>query len=255
MDTKEIQLIKLFLIPNSPELERVYGKESFYEFKKESLGLFDSKDDAMVFLNTYQEINHSTFAYELVGPEHGHGESQFVLNEDDGMFDEIFETEHYDESPEFQYLYDSNKKLISSYFYDKNKPGGERLDGEHIFAKGDKAYVMISIFVGKKNHDLLLPVIIQGKLTADYLHEKWKKALWDNNKRINSEENASEPTHERILKEIEDLSNFEKDSIIFKPLTTIKCNWGEEPTTPFDDAPRIDFLTFKSILSHETKFS
>ncbi|MCH5239585.1 MAG: hypothetical protein J1F38_05135 [Muribaculaceae bacterium] len=239
---EEVQLTKLSLIPIDSEILVSQGNEKFYEFKEESIGHYPSREEAANALQNYKESNEKTFAYKIIGPEHGRGKSELVLNEEDGLYDEVWEDVESDESPEFQFVYDSDKNLISSYFYDKNKPGGERLKGEKIFQKGDKAYVMVHISVEENSHDLLVPVIVEGVYTIDYLGNKWKKILWDTDKRINELENVPEPSPLRILRQVESISNIEKDSLVFKPLVTVKCNWGEEPATPYDDAPRIDFI-------------
>ena len=109
--------------------------------------------------------------------------------------------------------------------------------------------------MGDNHYDLLIPVEIEGKVTQEYLVNKCKKAIKGRDSQIHGENSVEEPSQDRIQREIDSQINIVKDSLIFKPLVAVKCNWGEEPATPFDDAPRIDFLTFKSILSYETKFS
>lgn len=246
----QVHLIKIFEVPKSPELILSDPSQEIIEYKDETIGVFKNFELAKKTLLEYRETHPHVFAYEIIGPQWRYRESEIrALDENIEAENEIS-----DDSPEYQLLYDSNKKLISSYFFDEKKQGGERLSGEKIFSKGEKAFVRISIYVGENHHDLLIPVIIEGKPTIGYLYNKWKKILWEIDKRVKGDK-AEEPSDVRILHEIEGLNNIEKDSLVFKPLVSVKCNWGEEPTTPFDDAPRIDFLTFQSVLSHETKFS
>lgn len=244
MDSKEIQLNKLFLIPTSTKIEVLHESETFYEYKKENIGWFDSKEAAEVFLDDYPNNDQAVFAYEIKGPEHGFGKSDLILNESDGLYDEVYENDDYDESPEFQLIYGSNKHLISSYFYDKNNPGGRRLNEENTPQKGDKAYALISIFIGDEEHSLLIPVIIKGKATDIYLENKWCDVIHSLNKIAHEGCDVDAPSKERVRSKIDSLLNIEKDSIVFKPLVTVLCNWGEEPQRPIADCPRIDILPF-----------
>lgn len=246
----KVSLIKLFVVPKSQELIFSELRPDIYEYKDKTIGVFDNLEEAKKTLIDYREPNPHAFAYEIIGPQWRYRKSGNLVVNDDEEYDNL----NSDDSPEYMLLFDLNKDLISSYFFDEKKPGGERLFGEKIFSKGEKAFVRISIYISENHHDLLIPVIIEGEPTIEYLYNKWKKVLWEIDKRVKGDK-AVEPSDVRILQEIEGLMNIKKDSLFFKPLVTVKCNWGEEPTTPFDDAPRIDFLTFQSVLSHETKFS
>lgn len=243
---KDVALNKIRIFPFNRKLEFIPQTADSYkvfEFESKNIGLFYNLKEAEDALQKYSEKDPNIIAFEIIGPEHGFGKSDFVLNEEDGLYDEIKENEKSDESPEFHFIYDSQKKILSSYFYDKEKPGGERLKGERNFEKGDIVYLRDSISIDDNHFDLLIPVEIEGKVTKEYLQNKYRKAIKDRNKLFYGID--QEPSDESIQNEIDDLLNIEKDSLIFKPLVTVKCNWGEEPATPFDDASRIDFLDIK----------
>lgn len=247
MCSKEVQLNKLFIVPTSTNIETFYGNHPVYEYRKETIGWFDSNDAAEENLIRNVKSEHSVFAYEIVGPEHGFGKSDWIFNEKDGLIDEIRENEVYDESPEFQFIYNSHKKLISSYFYDKNNPGGERLNEEIKFQEGDRAFTMISVNIGNDDHNLLIPVKIKGMVTKKYLEKKWREVIWDLDKKTIGESAVPAPSKERIKNQIDSLLNIEQDSVIFKPLVNVKSNWGEEPSRPVGDCPRINILPYDII--------
>lgn len=247
---KDISLEKLKLIPLSRELEFVtktkHGYKA-YSYESKNIGWFNSLEEAKGALDKYIETESEVIAYEIKGPEHGYGEPDLDIDWDNISNDEDEDDDLVsDESPEFHFLYDKNKNLISSYFYDKDNPGGNRIAGEKKFKKGDLVYVRDSIYVGDNHYDLLIPVEIEGKVTKEYLENKWRSALKESDQKIQGDNAVEEPSEERIQREIDSLLNIEKDSLIFKPLVTVKCNWGVEPTIPFDDAPRIDFINIKS---------
>lgn len=242
----EVSLQKLKLIPTTSGndlIAQTSADYKFYEYESEAIGWYNNLEEAKDALGKYTETESDVIVYEIVGPEYGFGKSELVFNEENSL-DDISEDEASDESPEYHLLFDSHKRLISSYFYDKENPGGNRLNGEKIFHKGDIAYLRDSIYVDDNNYNLLIPVEIEGKVTKEYLENKWRNAIKEGDKQIQGENAVEDPSEERIQRKIDSLLNIEKDSLVFRPLVTVKCNWGEEPHTPFDDAPRMDFITF-----------
>lgn len=233
----KVQLSKLFIIPSDPQIISSDKDAKFYEYEKQTIGLFDNLEEAKEALLGYTDTDKRVFAYEIIGPEWRITKTDSI-NEDEYENDENIMS---DDSPEFILVYDARKKLVSSYFYDEKEAGGTRIPGEIILSKGDKAFVRASIYMGENNHNILVPVVIEGKPTIDYLYNKWKNVLWEIDKKVNGE-NAEEPSDLRILHSLEKLKNIEKDMLVFKPLTTVKCNWDVEPSSPMDDAPRIDFF-------------
>lgn len=241
---KEVLLNKLKVIPVSSELELItqtFDDPKVYGYESKTIGWYYDLEEAKEAFNRYCETEADVIAYEIVGPEHGFGEPDLDIDWDDvsTVEDEDLVS---DESPEFHFLYDRNKNLISSYFYDEDNPGGKRLEGEKIFKKGDLVYLRDSIYAGDNQYDLLIPVEIESKVTQEYLVNKWREAIIAGDKQMHGENSIPEPSKERIQRKIDSLINIEKDSIIFKSFVTVKCNWGEEPAIPFDDAPRIDFI-------------
>ena len=246
---KEVSLNKIKLIPVNPELKfkaLTQEKHKVYAYETITVGLFYYLEEAKDALLNYSDTEPEVIAYEIIGPEHGSGDPDLDFDWDNLENDEPDVELNYDESPEFQLLYNRNKDLMMSYFYDNENPGGERLKGENSFNKGEMAYVRQSIFMGDNHYDLLIPVEIVSKITPEYLKNKWSKVIKEQNK-LNHGENSVEPSEECIQSKIDSLLNIEKDSFIFKPLVTVKCNWGEEPNVPFDDAARMDFI-FKNFL-------
>ena len=254
---KEVVIKKLKVIPVSSALEFVSQtseEQEVYGYESKTIGWYYDLEEAKEAFNEYIETESDVIFYEIVGPEHGYGEPALDIDWDDVSTDEDKELVS-DESPEYHFLYDRNKTFISSYFYDEDNPGGKSLKGKIAFKKGDLAYLRDSIYMGDNHYDLLIPVEIEGKVTQEYLVNKWKKYIKGRDSQIHGENSVEEPSEDSIHREIDSQINIVKDSLIFIPLVTVKCNWGEEPTTPFDDAPRIDFLTFQSVFGHETKFS
>lgn len=246
---KELELNKLKLVSVNQELEFItQTSESYkvYGYESQSMGWFYNLIDAKNALDKHIETDSKVFAYEIRGPEHGYGEPNLEIDWDNTS-NEDEEDIKSDESPEFDFLYDKNKKLISSYFYDEKNPGGERLKGEKSFNKGEMAYVRDTIYVGKNQYDLLIPIEIEGKVTQEYLVAKWRNAIKETHKQLYGEDFIGEPSEDRIQFEIDKLLNIQRDSLIFKPLVTVKCNWGTEPNIPFDDAARIEFIAFSLI--------
>lgn len=238
----KVHLLKLFEVPKSQELILSNPKYDVYEYNYETIGIFDTLEEAKKTLIDYRESNLKVFAYEIIGPEWRYMQSESFVGNDYVESDNV----NSDDSPEYQLLFDSNKKLISSYFFDTKRPGGERVVGERCLQKGDKALVRISVYIKENQHYLLIPVIVEGKPTIDYLYNKWKKVIRDIDKRINGDL-AEEPSDVRILRQIDGLMNFEKDSLVFKSLVSVKTNLGEEPSMPVDDAPRIDILPLRTL--------
>lgn len=241
---KEVSLNKIKLIPISQDLEfipqtpesyKVYGYESKY------IGRFHNLEEAKKALEKHIETEPEVIAYEITGREHGYGEPDLNIDWDNVSIEEE-EDVVADESPEFYFLYDKHKNLNTSYFYDIDNPGGNRLDGEKVFNNGESAYVRVSLYIGDNHYDLLIPINIEGKITKEYLEDKWRNVIKGKNKYFYGVSGNEEPSEKSIQFEIDRLLNIERDSLIFKPLVTVKCNWGEEPHTPFDDAPRIDFF-------------
>ena len=241
---KEVSLNKLRLIPVKAELEviaQTSEDHKVYGFESKNIGWYYDLEEAKESFNEYIETEADIIAYEIVGPEHGFGEPDLDIDWEEDSTEEEEEL-FSDESPDYHFLYDRNKTLISSYFYDKENPGGKRLEGEKVFKKGDLAYFRNSIYIGDNRYELLIPVEIEGKVNQEYLINKWRNVIKEGDKKVYGEKFIEEPSEDRIKRKIDSQINIVKDSLIFKPLITVKCNWGEEPTTPFDDAARINFI-------------
>ena len=209
MNYPEVSLYKLRLISKGDEsliATRQDETEHFYNVSLDIIGNYYSLEEAEEALKIHQETDNNVIAYKIIGPEHGHGNSTFVESETDGIPDEVFETEDYDESPEFQLVFDSNRKIISSYFYDTNNPGGKRLENEFAFNVGDKVWMSGSCYIEDNELNILLPAIIKS-----ISHKKHPL-------------------------------NIESDGVIVRPLIAVKCNWGEYPESDDCEIPRIDLL-------------
>ncbi|MDE6247575.1 MAG: hypothetical protein K2M41_07020 [Muribaculaceae bacterium] len=209
MNYPEVSLYKLRLISKGDEsliATRQDETEHFYNVSLDIIGNYYSLEEAEEALKIHQETDNNVIAYKIIGPEHGHGNSTFVESETDSIPDEVFETDDYDESPEFQLVFDSNRKIISSYFYDTNNPGGKRLENEFAFNVGDKVWMAGSCYIEDNELNILLPAIIKS-----ISHKK-------------------QPL------------NIESDVAIVSPLITVKCNWGEYPESDDCEIPRIDLL-------------
>lgn len=220
---KEAELNKILVLPKGDDIEIASCENNSYEcfeYQTETIGSFNGKEEAEAALKAYTETEGNVLAYEIVGPQHGHGKSEFVVNEDDGGVDETLETEEYDESPEYHIVYDSNCNVVSSYSFNSKNPGGERVDGERVFKEGDKAWALTSAYIGENRRNIIVPVEIIGCVTEDHVSQKYGN------------------TDTRI--------NIELDALMFRPLVTFKCNWGEEPSKPVDDLPRISFIPIKT---------
>ena len=140
LEYPEVGLYKLRLLSKGEEsliVTRRDEKQHFYNVSLDTIGKYYSLEEAEAALKTHKETDKDVIVYQIIGPEHRHGNSTFVESEIDGIPDEIFETEDYDESPEFQMVFNANREFISSYFYDANNPGGARLENENTFNVGD----------------------------------------------------------------------------------------------------------------------
>lgn len=217
-------LAKFKSIDLNPELQFSSvsdNHETCRQFEQLSIGNFPTLEECKEALLKYDEPDNNVFAFLIEGPEHGHGKSEFVYNESPWPgYDEIPETETPDVSPEIMLLFDRNKGLISSYYFDNSNPGGKRNPDEHVFKEGEKAWVKQTIYFGDSSAELLMPVEIVKKLTPED-----KMVDFDNPQTL----------------------NIEKDALIFRPLMTVKANWGNCPEIPLDQSPRIDFLPHEII--------
>lgn len=209
LEYPEVSLYKLRLLSKGEEsliVTRRDEKRHFYNVSLDTIGKYYSLEEAEAALKTHKETDKDVIVYQIIGPEHGHGNSTFVESEIDGIPDEIFETEDYDESPEFQMVFNANREFISSYFYDANNPGGARLENENTFNVGDMAWMSGGCCFEEEELNVLIPVIIESMV--------------QNKHRL----------------------NIESDGVKVKPLVTVKCNWGEYPDSEGYEIPRIDLL-------------
>lgn len=209
LEYPEVSLYKLRLLSKGEEsliVTRRDEKQHFYNVSLDTIGKYYSLEEAEAALKTPKETDKDVIVYQIIGPEHGHGNSTFVESEIDGIPDEIFETEDYDESPEFQMVFNANREFISSYFYDANNPGGARLENENTFNVGDMAWMSDSCCFEEEELNVLIPVIIESMV--------------QNKHRL----------------------NIESDGVKVKPLVTVKCNWGEYLDSEGYEIPRIDLL-------------
>lgn len=214
LEYPEVSLYKLRLLSKGEEsliATRRDEKQHFYNVSLDTIGNYYSLEEAEAALKTHKETDNEVIVYQIIGPEHGHGNSTFVESEIDGIPDEIFETEDYDESPEFQIVFNANREFISSYFYDANNPGGARLENENTFNVGDMVWMSGSCFLNEENLNILVPVIIES--------------VAQNKCRL----------------------NIESDGVRAKPLVTVKSNWGEYPASAERLIPRIDLLPLNII--------
>lgn len=209
LEYPEVSLYKLRLLSKGEEsliVTRRDEKQHFYNVSLDTIGKYYSLEEAEAALKTHKETDKDVIVYQIIRPEHGHGNSTFVESEIDGIPDEIFETEDYDESPEFQMVFNANREFISSYFYDANNPGGARLENENTFNVEDMAWMSGSCCFEEEELNVLIPVIIESMV--------------QNKHRL----------------------NIESDGVKVKPLVTVKCNWGEYPDSEGYEIPRIDLL-------------
>ena len=115
MEYPEVSLYKLRLLSKGAEsliATRRDEKEYFYNVSLDKVGNYYSLEEAEEALKTHQETDNDVIAYQIIGPEHGHGNSTFVDSEIDCIQDEVFENEDYDESPEFQMVFNANLELV-----------------------------------------------------------------------------------------------------------------------------------------------
>lgn len=125
-----------------------------------------------------------------------------ILGPEHGVVDE----ERSDESYEFVFIYDKQKNLVSNYRYREPSP-----EVKNMVMAGDIAWAKELIFVGDNEFNLLIPVEVLRK-----------------------DDGVSRSTHHVL--------NIEIESMIVKPLLTLKCNWGEDPQTPEYSIPKIELL-------------
>ena len=209
LEYPEVSLYKLRLLSKGAEsliATRQDEKGHYYNVSLDKVGNYYSLEEAEEALKAHKETDKDVISYQIIGPEHGHGNSAFVESETDDIPDEIFETEDYDESPEFQMVFNADRELISSYFYDTDNPGGTRLDNEKTFNLGDKCWMLGSCYLEDEELNILIPVMIEG-VGPD-----------------------------------KDQLNIVSDGIKVKPLVMVKCNWGEYPDPDGEVIPRIDLL-------------
>ena len=209
LEYPEVSLYKLRLLSKGAEsliATRQDEKGHFYNVSLDKVGNYYSLEEAEKVLKIHKETDNDVIVYQIIGPEHGHGNSTFVESEIDGIPDEIFETGDYDESPEFKIVFNANREFISSYFYDANNPGGTRLENENTFNVGDLVWMSGSCYFEDEELNILIPVIIES------------------------------------MAQDEHPLNIESDGVRVKPLITVKCNWGEYPDPNGEVIPRIDLL-------------
>ena len=214
LEYPEVSLYKLILLSKGEEsliATHRDAKQHFYNVSLDAIGNYYSFEEAEAALKALKETDNDVISYQIIGPEHGHGNSTFVESEIDDIPEEIFETDDYDESPEFQMVFNANRELISSYFYDTDNPGGTRLDNEKTFNLGDICWMLGSCYLEDEELNILIPVIIEG------------------------------------VEQDKDQLNIESDGVKVKPLVTVKCNWGEYPDPNGEVIPRIDLLPQKII--------
>ena len=71
---------------------RIDEKEHFYNVSLDTIGNYFSLEEAEEALKSHKETDNDVIAYQIIGPEHGHGNSTFVDSEIDGIPEEVFET-------------------------------------------------------------------------------------------------------------------------------------------------------------------
>ena len=209
LEYPEVSLYKLRLLSKGAEsliATRQDEKGHFYNVSLDKVGNYYSLEEAEKALKIHKETDNDVIVYQIIGPEHGHGNSTFVESEIDGIPDEIFETGDYDESSEFKIVFNANREFISSYFYDANNSGGTRLENENTFNVGDLVWMSGSCYFEDEELNILIPVIIES------------------------------------IAQDEHPLNIESDGVRVKPLITVKCNWGEYPDPNGEVIPRIDLL-------------
>lgn len=225
-------------------VERCHPKAYFIDY--EYIGEYGSKEAESV-LYAHNETDTRVIAYEIIGDNHF--DTDVV---DDGYGGER-DIEIDTETPEFYLVFDVNKKLVSSFFYDKENPGGERLEGEHIYEPYEIAWVREEYYDFTYDpdneqtrhicsHNVLVPVKITGKPSLDFLavyHSSIQLAqrasigdLWDTPESI-----------PEVRKEIENGLNDGLDTLIYAPLLWLKGSHGIVPrASHIDESCRYMFL-------------
>lgn len=222
-------------------VERCHPKAYFINY--EYIGGYESKEEAESALYAHNETDTRVIAYEIIGDNH------YDIEEDEDGPDSEIESE----TPEFYLVFDANKKLVSSFFYDTENPGGERLEGEHIYEPNEIVWVREEYddFTYDPDneqtwhtcsHNVLVPVKITGKPSLDFLavyHSGEALAqraatgdLWDTPESI-----------PEVRKEIENGLNDGLDTLIYAPLLWLKGSHGIVPrASHIDESCRYMFL-------------
>lgn len=94
LEYPEVSLYKLRLLSKGEEsliVTRRDEKQHFYNVSLDTIGKYYSLEEAEAALKTHKETDKDVIVYQIIGPEHGHGNSTFVESEIDGIPDEIFE--------------------------------------------------------------------------------------------------------------------------------------------------------------------
>ncbi len=225
-------------------VERCRHKAYFIDY--EYIGCYGSKEEAEGVFYAYNETDPRVIAYEIIGDNHFDTETV-----DCSEYEIDIEVDS--ETPEFYLVFDANKKLISSFFYDTENPGGERLEGEHIYEPYEIAWVRgeyadFTLDYEKPTtthtswHYVLLPVKIAGKPSLDFLAvyrsgiDLAQRAaigdLWDTPKSLT-----------KVREEIKNDLNDGLDTLIYSPLLWLKGSHCIYPrASHIDEACRYEFL-------------
>lgn len=217
----EVYLKKLRVVSKGDSSQILYRNsenEVFFLISTDIMGTYNTYQDAEAALMSHEETDEEVFCYLISGPEHRYG-SETCVYDTDGLPEIELESEVYDESPEYEILFNAKKEMISSYFFDTDNPGGVRLQNEIELKPGDKAWMIDTYHTYDSklfSHvEIVLPVEIVGKDGIE------KYFAWNN--------------------------NITRDGLIIKPLITFKCNWGEYPERDSEVAPRIELLPYNII--------
>ena len=165
----------------------------YYEVSEELIGNYYSRQEAEEALNSYEETTDDVFAYLIIGPEKWGSEDvfeEFLKAE----ADDSYEPESFDESPEYQLVYDAERRLVNSYKYGEYRKRNLQDEVKFCFKSGDKAWMLGSYYIEKEDKKVLVPVTILSKsLPQEYMID------------------------------------IELVGFIVKPHLTLKANWGEYP--------------------------
>lgn len=240
---KNVLLRKIINLGLGDEGEITYRKTQdciYYQLAYENLGYYPSQHGAENALAHYEESDSRVIGYEIIGP-------QFSLISESDDNDEDF---YSDESPQFHFVYDSNRQLLSSYFYDKENPGGQRLDREYVFQYNEIAWVREQYTnVDLETYDVLLPVKIMGPTTYEFLEIQRAYYRYVNDiEKLYGMENAAVPSKEALKCHFDSEPNMTFDSLVFKPLLCLRSSWGIFPCFPLDNSFRLNFLPQQTIV-------